>query len=123
MSTEVFWNEAEPPATNAEHMAVKWLVMIARQVGLTSVTTDNVGEWVFRFAFVQEIAGRKWDDYRTEVDQLATVLARFSSATLEGRVCDKDLTEFVCDHAKAKVECSLEQAYSAAETYAGQSAA
>jgi hypothetical protein len=88
MSTEVFWNDAKPPRSEGEHVAAGWLAMIARQVGLTSVTEDNRSEWLWRFAFTQEMAGRRFGGkrgYERDTGLLEVVLNRFMTAALEGR--------------------------------------
>lgn len=110
MSTTVVWNDAAPPATAGEHMAAEWLVMIARQVGLASVTADNTGEWLWRFAFLQEMAGRRFGEYERDVWRFEGVLDRFCGATLEGRVGEQDRDAFISEHVANRVECAREQA-------------
>jgi hypothetical protein len=110
MSTEVFWNDAKPPRDADEHRAAEWLVLIARNAGITTVTADNVGEWLWRYAFVQEMLGRSHRDYKTELSVFADVLARFRSATLAGRVGDDDREEFVAMYVANRVACCREQA-------------
>jgi len=88
MSTEVFWNDAKPPRSEGEHAAAGWLAMVARNVGLTSVTEDNRSEWLWRFAFTQEMRGRRFggkQGYERDIGRLETVLDRFRTATMEGQ--------------------------------------
>lgn len=123
MSTWVVWNDAVPPATAGEHRAAEWLVMIARQVGLASVTSDNISEWVWRFAFVQEMAGRHYREYERETCKFVAVLHRFCSATLEGRVGEQLRDDFIGERIANKIECAREQADGVESEYLEQGAA
>jgi len=117
MPTEVVWNQADPPATPEDHLGAEWLVMIARRVGITTVTPDHATEWLWRFAFVQEMSGRRFRDYEPECRKLSEVLDRFQSVRLEGRVCDQHRDEFVRDLIASKIECSREGADSVVGQY------
>lgn len=113
MSTDVFWNEAKPASTPGEHTAAGWLAMLARQIGLASVTEDNRSEWLWRFAFTQEMAGRRFGGkrgYERDMGQLQVVLDRFRTATMEGRVADMTREQFVEENARAAIDAAREQA-------------
>jgi hypothetical protein len=112
MSTEVFWNDAKPPRSEGEHVAAGWLAMVARNVGLTSVTEDNRREWLWRFAFTQEMRGRRFTGakgYKRDMGQLESVLCRFRTATLEGRVADRSREEFVEEFTREATDAAREQ--------------
>ncbi len=113
MSTEVFWNDAKPPRSEGEHVAAGWLAMIARQVGLTSVTEDNRSEWLWRFAFTQEMAGRRFGGkrgYERDTGLLEVVLNRFMTAALEGRVAEVSREQFIKDFTSVAIDAAREQA-------------
>ncbi len=113
MSTEVFWNQAKPPRSEGEHVAAGWLAMIARQVGLTSVTEDNRSEWLWRFAFTQEMAGRRFGGKRgheRDTGRLEVVLNRFMTATLEGRVAEVSREQFIKEFTSVAIDAAREQA-------------
>mgnify|MGYP003348550194 CR=1 FL=1 len=113
MSTEVFWNEANPPRSESEHAAAGWLAMVARNVGLTRVTENNSSEWLWRFAFLQEMAGRKFGGkhgYERDMGQLEAVLERFRTATMEGRVADVGRDQFVEESTSMAMDAAREQA-------------
>ena len=118
MSTEVFWNEAKPPKSEGEHQAAGWLASIARTVGITSVTDANRSEWIWRFAFMQEMRGRRFGGahgYERDIGRLDVVLQRFISATLKGRVVDQNREEFIEDFMRTSIDAAREQADAAAE--------
>jgi hypothetical protein len=113
MSTEVFWNDAKPASTEGEHVAAGWLAALARQVGLTSVTEGNRSEWLWRFAFTQTMAGRRFGGqhgYERDIGRLEAVLCRFVSVTLEGRVAERNRAQFIEEHACAAIDAAREQA-------------
>lgn len=110
MSTEVFWNDAKPPKSEGEHTAAGWLAMIARQIGLASVTESNRSEWLWRFAFTQEMTGRRSVAYERDIGQLQAVLCRFMTATLEGRVAEHSREEFIEEFARVAIDAAREQA-------------
>ncbi len=113
MSTEIFWNEAKPPRSEGEHVAASWLAMLARQIGLTSVSDDNRSEWLWRFAFTQEMRGRRFGGkhgYERDMGRLEPVLDRFRTATLEGRVADRNREQFVEEFTQVAIDAAREQA-------------
>ena len=113
MSTEVFWNEAKPPRSQGEHTAAGWLAMVARQIGLASVTESNRSEWLWRFAFTQEMNGRKFGGnrgYERDMAQLEVVLDRFRTATMEGRVANVGREQFVAEFTSVAIDAAREQA-------------
>lgn len=113
MSTEVFWNDAKPPRSEGEHTAAAWLAMVARHIGLASVTDGNRSEWLWRFAFTQEMAGRRFGGprgYERDVARLETVLCRFVSVTLKGRVGEDSREQFVEDFVRTATDAAREQA-------------
>jgi hypothetical protein len=113
MATEVFWNDAAAPSGEEEGRAVEWIVMIARQIGLSSVTAANKGEWLWRYAFAQAIRcrpfGGKWG-YGDEIERLQVILDRFRSATLRGRVADQDREQFVGELVRLVIDAAREEA-------------
>ena len=113
MSTEVFWNDAKPPRSEGEHASASWLACVARQVGIASVTEDNRIEWLWRFAFTQEMAGRRFGGnrgYERDVEQLQVVLRRFMTATLEGRVAERSREEFMEEFTCVAIDAARGQA-------------
>jgi hypothetical protein len=113
MSTEVFWNDAKPPRSEGEHTAAGWLAMVARQIGLASVTEDNRSEWLWRFAFTQQMAGRAFGGkrgYERDMGQLEVVLDRFRTATMEGRVANVSRDQFVAEFTSVAIDAAREQA-------------
>jgi hypothetical protein len=113
MSTDVYWNDAKPPRSQGEHGAAEWLVSEAREIGITSVTEDNRSEWLWRFAFIQQMRGRRFggkDGYERAMWQLASVLDRFRTATLVGRVVDHDREQFVEEFTRLAIDAAREQA-------------
>ena len=113
MSTEVFWNESKPPRSENEHIAAGWLAMVAREVGMTSVTAENQSEWLWRFAFTQEMAGRRFGGkkgYECDVSRFETVLERFRTATLAGRVAARSRDQFVVEFTSTAIDAAREQA-------------
>jgi len=113
MSTEVFWNDAKPPRSEGEHEAAGWLAMVARNVGLTSVTEDNRSEWLWRFAFTQEMGGRSFGGkhgYERDIGRFEAVLDRFRTATLEGRVAEVSRQQFVEEFTQVATDAAREQA-------------
>lgn len=117
MPVEIFWNEATPPTTEADHAGAEWLAVIGSRAGLTSVMPDTVAEWLWRFSFLQVMSGRRWSDYRSEVDALAVVLDRFYSATIWTRGGPQSRDEFVSEYVAAKVDSAREQADGAVADY------
>jgi hypothetical protein len=121
MATDVFWNDASPPTRQGEHVAVEWLISVARQLGITSVTEANRGEWLWRFAFIQEMRGRRpggVKGYERDIGRLEGILSRFMTATLEGRVADQSRDEFVEDFTRQGIDAAREQADAIAESHA-----
>ena len=121
MATDVFWNDAKPPMRQGEDVAVEWLVSLARQLGITSVTEANRVEWLWRFAFAQEMRGRRpggAKGYERDIGQLEAVLSRFMTATLEGRVADQGRDEFVEDFTRRAIDAAREQADAFSEAHA-----
>ena len=113
MSTEVYWNNAKPPRSQREHGAAYWLVVEARQLGITSVTEDNRSEWLWRFAFIQQMRGCRFsgkDGYEHAMGRFASVLDRFRTATLVGRVVDHDREQFVEEFTRRAIDAAREQA-------------
>ena len=113
MPTEVSWNKSKPPKSQGEHVCASWLATVARQVGLTSVTEGNKSEWLWRFAFTQEMGGRRFGGkrgYEHDVARLEIVLDRFRTATLEGRVADLSREEFMDEFMRLAVDAAREQA-------------
>jgi len=113
MSTDVHWNNAKPPRSQREHGAVFWLVVEARQLGITSVTEDNRSEWLWRFAFIQQMQGCRFsgkDGYEHAMGRFASVLDRFRTATLVGSVVDHDREQFVEEFTRRAIDAAREQA-------------
>ena len=113
MSTEVFWNEAKPPRSQGEHTAAWWLATVARDIGLASVTEDNRSEWLWRFAFTQEMRGRSFGGkhgYERDMGRLEIVLDRFRTATMKGRVANVSRQQFVEEFTSVAIDAAREQA-------------
>ena len=113
MSTEVFWNDAKPPRSQGEHTAAGWLATVARDIGLASVTEDNRSEWLWRFAFTQEMHGRRFlgkRGYERDMAQLEVVIDRFRTATLVGRVAEVSRQQFIEEFTCMAIDAAREQA-------------
>lgn len=118
MPTDVYWNKAKPPRSEGEHASAGWLASIARQVGITTVTEANKSEWLWRFAFSQEMSGRRFgssNGYERDIERLRFILDRFRTTRLEGRVVDQNRDEFVEEFIASVIESAREQADAAIE--------
>ena len=123
MATTVIWNDATPPGNDGEHMTAWWLAAVARSVGITSVTPGNRSEWLWRWAFMQEIGGRRFGDYESEMSLFAEALDRFCGVTMEGRVGDDDREEFVRFAVEEKIASARDQADGVVAQHEEQAAA
>ncbi len=113
MSTEVTWNDATPPESGTDRMDATCLVLVARNVGLDSVTEANREEWLWRYAFTQEFSGRPAGGdrgYGNEMPKFDAVLRRFMTATLVGRVASVSRERFIEEFVDRRIDAAREQA-------------